>query len=114
MSRLSVVAEVIEVQAEEEEIAPGEELAADEVRPLPAERESALPVIREEARTVAVAAAGGLVAGAATIAAAQIVRAGARSTVRKVIRRSKKPVDPRESAVARRSVLIDIHVLEQR
>jgi hypothetical protein len=106
------VAEVIEAQAEEELIGPDEPDMNDDVRPLPAKREAAAPVLREEARSVAVAAAGGLVAGAATIAAASVVRAGARSTVRRVLRR--KPSDPRDAAIARRTVLIDIHVLEQR
>lgn len=103
---------MIEAQAEEEAISPDEPEVAGEVRRLPAERPSTAPVLREDARSVAVAAAGGLVAGAATIAAATVVRAGARSTVRRVLRRKER--DPRESAVARRSVLIDIHVLEQR
>jgi hypothetical protein len=108
------VAEVIEAQAEEEVIGPDEPDLDDDVRPLPAKTEGMTPVLREEARSVAVAAAGGIVAGAATIAAANIVRAGARSTARRVLRRNRKPRDPREGAIAKRTVLIDIHVLEQR
>jgi hypothetical protein len=106
------VAEVIEAQSLEEEISPTEEVTeTEEVRPLPVRSESVLPAIPDEVRSVAVATAGGLVAGAATIAAVNVVKVGAKAGLRKVVRR--KPRDPRESAVSKRSVLIDIHVLER-
>jgi hypothetical protein len=87
----------------------GVEVAQSEVRPLP-ERipDAELQAWRGDARTVAVVAAGGLVAGAATVAAVSAVRAGARRGLSRAARRRR---GGREKIVASRSFLIDIHVL---
>lgn len=93
----------------EEPAREGEEADA-EARPLP-ERAPAgdLDAWRGEARTVAMAAAGGLAAGAATIAAISAVRtrAGARKQPRRIFRRGGKD----QSILTSRSFLIDVHVL---
>jgi len=90
----------------EEDASPGE---AEPVRalPLPYE-ESALPVLRGEVRTAALAAAGGVLAGAATVAAVRAVSAvGSRSrTPRRLGRRRDRP-----NVVASRSFLVDVHLL---
>jgi len=95
----------------EEDAAPGD--AADPVRPLPSGYEgaggSALPVLRPEARTVAIAAAGGVLAGAATVAAIRAVTGAAakgRSPRRLTGRRRN-----RQNIVASRSFLVDVHLL---
>jgi hypothetical protein len=92
----------------EEDAAPGE--PADPVRPLPSSYEepsgSSLPVLRPEVRTAAIAAAGGVLAGAATVAAVRAV-SGAAS-------RSRSPRLPRrrrQNVVASRSFLVDVHLL---
>jgi hypothetical protein len=59
-------------------------------------------------RTAAIAAAGGLVAGAATVAAVRAVRAAA--TPRRSRRLSRRR-DERPSVIASRSFLVDVHVL---
>jgi hypothetical protein len=63
---------------------------------------------RGEVRTAAIAAAGGLVAGAATVAAVRAVRAAA--TPRRS-RRLMRRRDDRPSVIASRSFLVDVHVL---
>jgi hypothetical protein len=98
-----------QVVAEED---AGLDEAADPVRPLPSDyREpsgSALPVLRPEVRTAALAAAGGVLAGAATVAAVRAV-SGAAS-------RSRSPRRPgrrreRQNVIASRSFLVDVHLL---
>ena len=83
------------------------ELEPIAVRALPRESEAALPV-RSEARTAAIAAAGGVLAGAVTVAAVRAVGAVAsgrkRSSGRRLTRRE-RPV------VASRSFLVDVHLL---
>lgn len=77
-----------------------------EVRPLPGRRAgSEIDAWRREVRTVALAAAGGLAAGAATVAAVAAVKGGAGKHPR-ILRRGK-----RDGVVASRSFLIDVHVL---
>jgi hypothetical protein len=68
-----------------------------------------LPVLRSEARTAALAAAGGVLAGAATVAAVRAVGAAAsrRSSGRRLIGRRSRPA----KVVASRSFLVDVHVL---
>ena len=80
-------------------------------RPLPArvEERSEISVWRGEVRTAALAAAGGLVAGAATVA---VVRATARlapaaAPAKRSRGRKQRPV----KVVASRSFLVDVHVL---
>ena len=101
--------EVVEGEAIEEPV--GAETAEDDVRPLPARRSaSELDAWRGEIRTVAVAAAGGIAAGAATVAAVNAVRARVeRKKPTRLIRRGGKA----ERVVASRSFLIDVHVLDR-
>ncbi len=97
-----------EVVAEED---AGPREATDPVRPLPAsyeESSSALPVLRPEVRTAALAAAGGVLAGAATVAAVRAVSSAAS--------RARTPRFPsrrreRQNVVASRSFLVDVHLL---
>ena len=71
---------------------------------------SELDAWRGEIKTVAVAAAGGLAAGAATVAAVNAVRAAAeRRKPTRVVRRGGK----NERGLASRSFLIDVHVLDR-
>jgi len=108
--RLARVAdEVVEGEAIEEPI--GAEAMADDVRPLPARRSAAeLDAWRGEIRTVAVAAAGGIAAGAATVAVVNAVRSRVESKKpTRVLRRGGKS----ERVLASRSFLIDVHVLDR-
>jgi len=94
----------------EEDAGPAE--ATDPVRPLPSSYEaegSTLPVLRPEVKTAAIAAAGGVLAGAATVAAVRAVSAAAgraRSPRRLGGRRRE-----RQNVVASRSFLVDVHLL---
>jgi len=92
----------------EEDVPPGEG-AGQPVRalPLPYE-EPASPVLRTEVRTAAIAAAGGVLAGAATVAAVRAVGAvGSRKrSPKRVSRRASK-----SNVVASRSFLVDVHLL---
>jgi hypothetical protein len=84
--------------------------ATDPVRPLPGPyQEPALPVLRGEVRTAAIAAAGGVLAGAATVAAVRAVSAvGSRSgSSRRLSRRRERPA----KVLASRSFLVDVHLL---
>lgn len=86
--------------------------ATDPVRtlPLPYEErsQSALPVLRGEVRTAAIAAAGGVLAGAATVVAVRAVSAAGSKvrTPRRIARRR-----DRTNVVASRSFLVDVHLL---
>lgn len=80
-----------------------------EVRALPREYESggALPALRNEVTTAAIAVAGGALAGAATVAAVRAVSgAGPKRKTRKFGRRARPA-----NVVASRSFLVDVHVL---
>lgn len=105
MDELQVDGEVIA-----EEDASLEDATAP-VRPLPAgyagESSSSL-VLRPEVRTAAIAAAGGVLAGAATVAAVRAVTgaAGKARAPRRLGRRRE-----RQSVVASRSFLVDVHLL---
>jgi hypothetical protein len=96
---------VIDSEAVEEPSELRGELSAD-VRPVPDRRGGGeLDSWRDEVRTIAVVAAGGLAAGAATVAALSVAkRSGARS---RTIRR----VTGNRDVVASRSFLVDVHVL---
>lgn len=107
MSELHVDAEVVA----EEDAGPAE--ATDPVRPLPADYEpqstSALPALRPEVKTAVLATAGGVLAGAVTVAAVRAVTgaaARARSPRRLAGRRRE-----RQNVVASRSFLVDVHLL---
>jgi hypothetical protein len=103
--------EVLEAEAVEEPVMAD---AASEraVRPLPQTRSGAeLAAWRGEARVVAIAAAGGIAAGAATVAAVNAVRRRAqRQQPTRVLRRGRKG----ESVLASRSFLVDVHLLDRR
>jgi hypothetical protein len=94
-----------EIVAEED----AEPRDAEPVRalPLPYE-EPALPALRGEVRSAAIAAAGGVLAGAATVAAVRAVSAvGSRTrSPRRLSRRRDRP-----NVVASRSFLVDVHLL---
>lgn len=101
---------MVEADAVEEPIpAAGDTEADDEVRPLPERRPAGeLDAWRGEVRAVALAAAGGIAAGAATVAAVNAVRARAeRKRPTRVLRRGGR----KEGVLASRSFLIDVHVL---
>jgi len=84
------------------------ELEPIQVRALPRESADLLPV-RGEAKTAALAAAGGVLAGAATVAAVRAVAAvGSRGrSSKRLARRRERPAN----VVASRSFLIDVHLL---
>ncbi|HVO54353.1 MAG TPA: hypothetical protein VMT37_08070 [Solirubrobacterales bacterium] len=106
MSELDVDGEILA-----EEDATGD--ATDPVRPLPLaydeQQRAGLPVLRSEVRTAALAAAGGVLAGAATVAAVRAVTAvGSRAgSPRRLSRRGGRPA----KVVASRSFLVDVHLL---
>ena len=106
MSELHLDAEVVA----EEDAGPAE--ATNPVRPLPAGYEpdqgSALPVLRPEVKSAAIAAAGGVLAGAATVAAVRAVTSVA--TRAKAPRRLGRRRE-RQNVVASRSFLVDVHLL---
>lgn len=80
------------------------ELEPVRVRVLPHEAPAALAV-RNDARTAAIAAVGGVLAGAATVAVVRTVGAAAKQG-RLLPRRKKQP-----KVVASRSFLVDVHLL---
>jgi hypothetical protein len=84
------------------------ELEPIPVRVLPRETSSALAV-RSEAKTAALAAAGGVLAGAATVAAVRAVAAvGSRGRAQKrLASRRERPTN----VLASRSFLVDVHLL---
>lgn len=94
-----------EVLAEEDVQAGGEQ----PVRALERYEQPGSPVLRGEVRTAALAAAGGVIAGAATVAAVRAVGAAGsrRSSGKKLARRRERPVN----VVASRSFLVDVHLL---
>ncbi len=79
------------------------------VRTLAPYREPALPALRSEVRTAAIAAAGGALAGVVTVAAVRAVGAvGTRSRPgRRLGRRNERPLN----VLASRSFLVDVHLL---
>lgn len=100
--------DVVDGDAFEEPAETGVETDAM-VRPLPERRgPGELEAWRGEVRTVAIAAAGGIAAGAATVVAVNAVRGkAAAKQPRKVISRRRKQQD----VVASRSFLVDVHLL---
>jgi len=83
------------------------ELEPIRVRPVLRESPDLLPV-RSEARTAAIAAAGGVLAGAATVAAVRAV--GAVATRKRSSRRLSRRERP-ANVLASRSFLVDVHLL---
>jgi tagatose-1,6-bisphosphate aldolase len=101
--------EVLEAQAVEEPLEASEsETVAHPARPLPERaRGVQAEVWRGEVRTAALAAAGGIVAGAATVAAVRAIGRPEKQARKGLVRRGKKA----QSVVASRSFLVDVHVL---
>jgi hypothetical protein len=83
------------------------ELEPVRVRVLPRENPG-VPALRSEARTAAIAAAGGVLAGVATVAAVRAV--GAASARRRVSPRFGRREQPAK-VVASRSFMVDVHLL---
>jgi hypothetical protein len=105
----AVMEELLDAEAVEEPALEGE-VVADGARPLPERaRPAELEALRDEMKTAALAAAGGIVAGVATVAMAKAARgAGTRRAVSKAMRRQRqRPAN----VIASRSFLIDVHVL---
>lgn len=103
MSDLDVDGEILA----EEDAEPRE--ATGPVRALPVSyEEPALPVLRSDVKTAAIAAAGGVLAGAATVAAVRAVgAAGSKSRSPRRFGRRRERVN----VVASRSFLVDVHLL---
>jgi hypothetical protein len=101
---------VLEAEAvEEPQPDEGQELPQPSRLPEPSRRTD-VEAWRGEMRTAAIAAAGGLVAGAATVAAVRAVRSAGhakRQRTRRILGR--RPDQP--SIVASRSFLVDVHIL---
>jgi hypothetical protein len=103
MSELELEGEVLA----EEDAEPAEQ--PQQVRVLERAGADGLPVLRGEVRTAAIAAAGGVLAGAATVAAVRAVSAvSSRGRGQKrLARRRERPA----KVVASRSFLVDVHLL---
>jgi hypothetical protein len=82
------------------------ELEPVRIRVLPHEKSTSLAV-RNEARTAAIAAVGGVLAGAATVAAVRAVGAVARNSQGRLLPGRKR----QPKVVASRSFLVDVHLL---
>jgi hypothetical protein len=104
-----VAEELLETEAVEEP-APDDEVEPEfDVRPLPQPAPAGeVSVWRGEVKTAALAAAGGLVAGAATVA---VVRASRPSSSRKRLSRRRRDRERPARIVASRSFLVDVHLL---
>ena len=102
---------VVDAEAVEEPLDEGEPDTAStgsDVRPLPQRRTTAeLTSWRGEVKAMAVVAAGGLAAGAATVAAVSAAKAVTGGRAKRPARRR---VGDRE-VLATRSFLVDVHVL---
>ena len=101
--------QVLDARAVEEEDASDAPSEQAEVRPLPVRRKVADVELRGEMATAALAAAGGVVAGAATVAVVRAIGAVSRANRGRIVR-GRKPA----KVVASRSFLVDIHVLGDR
>jgi hypothetical protein len=76
--------------------------------PEPYAQRNGLPALRGDVRTAAIAAAGGAIAGVATVAAVRAVSGAPRKgSGRRLARRSERP----RKVVASRSFLVDVHLL---
>lgn len=101
-------AEAVEEPAPQAGAGDRREIAEERVRPLPERRRGAeLDVWRDDVRTAAVAAAGGIVAGVAAVAAINVARTGARHGLARALGRRRRD----RNVIASRSFLIDVHVL---
>ena len=84
----------------------GDSAEQERVDRLPLRYEAPVPALRE-VRTAAIAAAGGALAGAATVAAVRAVSSSGRKRPGRRLGRSERPAN----VVASRSFLIDVHLL---
>jgi hypothetical protein len=98
-----------EIVAEEDAAA---EDAVNPVRRLPEPPPEAQSlVLRGEVKTAAIAAAGGVLAGAATVAAVRAVAAvGSRASSSRRVARRRRPAG---KVIASRSFLVDVHLLDR-
>jgi hypothetical protein len=98
-----------EIVAEED---AGAEDAVASVRRLPGPApEASFPVLRPEVKSAALAAAGGVLAGAATVAAVRAVSAvGSRASASRRLTRRRRPAG---KVIASRSFLVDVHLLDR-
>jgi hypothetical protein len=103
--------ELLETEAIEMPVIDGEEPGEPMARPLPAtiDQETELSAWKGEARTAAIAAAGGLVAGAATVALARATRGGSSKRPAKRAKAKERPV----KVLASRSFMVDVHLLDR-
>ena len=100
------------LETEAIEVADGDPGAFENTaRPLPAtvDQRTELSAWKGEVRTAALAAAGGLVAGAATVAVARATRGGSKRPSRRSQRARERPV----RVLASRSFLVDVHLLDK-
>ncbi len=67
---------------------------------------TSVPALRSEARSAAIAAVGGVLAGAATVATVRAVSAATKRSGGLLPRRNRQP-----KVVASRSFLVDVHLL---
>jgi|SRR5688572_25764975 hypothetical protein len=108
-TRPPIVVEVREQVWQAEAVEETEELADE--RPLPAaSRPAEVAPFSMEARTVAIAAAGGIVAGAATVVVAKAVTRAASPSKRPKRTITGRP-KRRDDVIASRSFLVDVHLL---
>jgi hypothetical protein len=102
--------ELLEAEAFEEPAPEGHEEDVATPRPLPARAESReLGIWRDEVRSAAIAAAGGLVAGAATVVAVRATRGSGGRKPAKRSQRRERPV----KVLASRSFMVDVHLLDK-
>jgi hypothetical protein len=98
---------VLEAEAVEER-QPGDSQEIPQPSRLPElSRRGDVVAWRGEVRTAAIAAAGGLVAGAATVAAVRAVRSAGQPKRRRILGRRSEATN----IVASRSFLVDVHIL---
>jgi hypothetical protein len=99
----------------EGEVIAEEDAGADGGQPVralaPYGERSSVPALRGEVRTAAIAAAGGALAGAATVAAVRVMRGAAGSRGRSSRRLSRRKGERPANVLASRSFLVDVHVL---
>jgi hypothetical protein len=103
---------LLEAEAVEEPLTAGEaEAEAADVRRLPESRRGTDLAAAGDVRTAALVAAGGIVAGAATVVAVRALGAGATrgSRVPRLRRRQERPLN----VIASRSFLVDVHLLDR-
>lgn len=83
------------------------EFELEPVRVRVVEREASNALALREARTAAIAVAGGVIAGAATVAAVRAVGSAAKRSQGRLLPRGRR----RQKVVASRSFLVDVHLL---